>query len=71
MVRNYDSYVRRNLSRGVKRQELNVSYVAEKRIKLTQKLDDMREKLDGTSLLDPNYQTYVPWTELTIGRKTS
>lgn len=70
MVKNYDSYVRRNLSRGVKRQELNVSYVAEKRIKLTQKLDDMREKLDGTSL-DPNYQTYIPWTELTIGRKTS
>lgn len=45
IVRNYDAYVRRNLSRGMKRQELGVSFMAEKRIKLSQKLGDMRERL--------------------------
>lgn len=49
IVRNYDGYVWRNLSRGYKRQDLGVSFVAEKRIKLSQKIDDMKEKLEERS----------------------
>ncbi len=46
-MKNYDAYVWRNLSRGVRRQELGVGFVAEKRIRLAKRLDTMRERLDG------------------------
>lgn len=60
IVRNYDRYVFRNLSRGAKRQELGLSYVGEKRIKISKKIDDIKEKLEerGTDL-------YRKWQERT------
>lgn len=54
IVRNYDSYVRRNLLRGYKREDLGVSFVAEKRIKLSHKIDNMKELIEerGNSMLE-------------------
>merc|ERR1719516_507718 len=42
IVRDYDTYVRRNLSRGYSRQELNVSFLKGQKYKLQNKVDSIR-----------------------------
>ena len=51
IVRNYDTYVRRNLERGYTRKDLNVSFMREKRLKLAHKVDDIKHKVEGWLML--------------------
>eukprot|EP00126_Sphaerothecum_destruens_P011178 Sdes_comp20872_c0_seq1m17811 len=46
VVRDYDVYVRRNLSRGYSRHDLNVSFTKEKRMKLEGAIIDMKQKVE-------------------------
>jgi choline-phosphate cytidylyltransferase len=42
IVRDYDMYVRRNLARGYTREELNVSFLKGQRLKLANKVDEVK-----------------------------
>ena len=44
IVRNYDTFIRRNLSRGYTRKELNVSFLRGQRLKLQNKVDEVKEQ---------------------------
>ena len=50
IVRDYDTYVRRNLARGYSRQELNVSFIKGQKFKLQNKVDSIKH--DVTVLSD-------------------
>ncbi|XP_073296559.1 choline-phosphate cytidylyltransferase 2-like [Primulina huaijiensis] len=45
IVKDYNQYVMRNLDRGYTREELNVSYVKEKRLRVNLKLKKLQEKV--------------------------
>ena len=42
IVRDYDMYVRRNLKRGYTRQDLNISFFRGQRLKLANKVDEVK-----------------------------
>lgn len=44
IVKDYDMYVRRNLSRGYTAKELNVSYLKEKKIRLQNKMEEIKDR---------------------------
>eukprot|EP00053_Salpingoeca_punica_P020646 m.212130 g.212130 ORF g.212130 m.212130 type:complete len:318 (-) comp19593_c0_seq1:38-991(-) len=48
IVRDYDEYVRRNLLRGYSREDLNVSFIKEKRIKLKSTVDNIKKEMSET-----------------------
>ena len=56
IISKYDTYVRRNLARGYSRQDLNLSYMREKRIKIKAKMD----ALEGKCWLLTGH--VVPWS---------
>ncbi|XP_074658099.1 putative choline-phosphate cytidylyltransferase isoform X3 [Tubulanus polymorphus] len=50
IIKDYDMYVRRNLSRGYTRKELNVGFMKEKKIQFQEKYETIKDK--GKNLID-------------------
>ncbi|KAG2231812.1 hypothetical protein BDF21DRAFT_416254 [Thamnidium elegans] len=45
IVRDYDSYLRRNLERGVSAKDLNISFLKEREIKTKKHIDDLKKQI--------------------------
>lgn len=65
IVKNYDEYIRRNLLRGYSREELNVSYVREQRIKLKDKVDSIKKEVSEIKdkMNETKNQIFKNWNE--------
>ncbi|CAO3600065.1 unnamed protein product [Absidia cylindrospora] len=50
IVRDYDSYLRRNLERGVSAKDLNISFLKEQEIKTKKSIDDLKKQITGLIL---------------------
>jgi len=70
IVRDYDMYVRRNLKRGYTREELNISFFRGQRLKLANKVDEVKSQTK--SFIDRKKDEYIhKWEETSkefIGR---
>ncbi|XP_062522128.1 choline-phosphate cytidylyltransferase A-like [Corticium candelabrum] len=56
IVRNYDSYVRRNLARGYSRKDLNVGFMKEKEIRMKEKMRKLKTRV--------NEKAHEKWSQL-------
>ena len=61
IVRDYDMYVRRNLERGYTRKDLNVSFMREKRLKLSGKVDKIKSTVGGLIMTAAQSYCFVFW----------
>lgn len=62
IVRDYDSYLRRNIRRGLSRQDLNISFVKEKSIQFQEKYESFKQK--GKNIIDITKRSIVDkWEE--------
>jgi cytidyltransferase-like protein len=52
IVRDYDTYVRRNLERGVSAKDLNVSFLQVKKIKMSKKMNELMRNVDIQKEID-------------------
>ncbi|GAN07169.1 choline-phosphate cytidylyltransferase B [Mucor ambiguus] len=50
IVRDYDSYLRRNLERGVSAKDLNISFLKEREIKTKKSIDDLKNQIKNVVL---------------------
>lgn len=70
IVRDYDMYVRRNLARGYTREELNISFLKGQRLKLANKVDEVKSQTK--SFINRKTDEYIhKWEETSkdvIGR---
>ncbi|XP_064638762.1 choline-phosphate cytidylyltransferase B-like isoform X2 [Lineus longissimus] len=61
IIRDYDMYVRRNLSRGYSRKELNVGFMKEKKIQFQEKYETIKDK--GKSLVGKSNELIQKWED--------
>lgn len=61
IVRDYDTYVRRNLSRGYTRQDLNLSYLSGQRYALQNKVEEVKNEVQHK--VEEVHDTIIRWEE--------
>lgn len=61
IIKDYDLYIRRNLSRGYTAKELNVSFMKEKKIQFQSKYDTIKNK--GKEMLDRSNELIQKWED--------
>merc|ERR1711936_194879 len=61
IVRDYDTYVRRNLSRGYSRQDLNLSYLSGQRYALQNKVEEVKNEVQHK--VEEVHDTILRWEE--------
>merc|ERR1712142_137078 len=65
IVRDYDTYVRRNLARGYSRQELNLSYLSGQKYALQNKVEEVQHKVEEvrSEVQHKVHDTITRWEE--------